>query len=76
MVTTIQVPDELKTRLARLKKHPRQPYAEVIAEALDYLEEDEKELTPASKRALKEARKEFESGQTKSLADVRRELGL
>lgn len=76
MPTTIQVPDELKARLARLKKHPRQPYAEVIAEALDYLEEDEKDLSPASKRALTEARKEFKAGQTKSMADMRRELGI
>ncbi len=76
MFTTIQVPDELKARLAKLKRHPRQPFAEVIADALDYLEEDEKDLTPAAKRALTEARKEFKAGQTKSMADVRRELGL
>jgi predicted DNA-binding protein len=76
MFTTIQVPNELKARLARLKKHPRQPYAEVIADALDYLEEDERNLTPGAKRALTEARKEFKAGQTKSMADVRRELGL
>ncbi|MGQ0535671.1 MAG: DUF7557 family protein [Methanobacteriota archaeon] len=76
MPTTIQVSDELKERLARLKRHPRQPFAEVIAEALDYLEEDEKELGPASKRALTAARREFKAGQTKSMADMRRELGL
>lgn len=76
MPTTIQVPEALKARLARLKTHPRQPYSEVIAAALDYLEEDEMELSPASKKALTEARKEFNAGQTKSMADVRRELGL
>jgi len=76
MATTIQIPDELKARLVRLKKHPRQPFAEVVADALDYMEEDEKELSPGAKRALTEARKEFQAGQTKSMADVRRELGL
>jgi predicted DNA-binding protein len=76
MVTTIQVPEALKARLANLKKHPRQPYAEIIAEALDYIEEDEKELTGVAKRALGEARREYRAGQTKSMADMRRELGL
>ena len=76
MTTTIQVSDQLKERLTRLKKHPRQPYGEVIAEAIDYLEEDEMELSPNSKRALTEARKEFKAGQTKSMSDMRRELGL
>jgi predicted transcriptional regulator len=76
MMTTIQVPDDLKMRLSKLKKHPRQPYSEVIAEALDYIEEDERELTQSAKIALTEARKEFKAGQTRSMADVRRELGL
>ncbi len=76
MPTTIQVSDKLRARLARLKKHPRQPFAEVIAEALDYLEEDETQLSPSAKQALTEARKEFKAGQTKTMADVRRELGL
>lgn len=76
MTTTIQLPDALKARLTKLKKHPRQPYSEVIAEAIDYVEEDEMELSPASKRALTEARKEFKAGNTKSMADMRREMGL
>lgn len=75
-MTTIQVSDDLKARLARLKKHPRQPYAEVIAEALDYIEEDEQALPDDAKAALAAARHEFAVGRTKSLADVRRELGL
>jgi predicted transcriptional regulator len=76
MATTIQVPEALKARLEHLKKHPRQPYAEVIADALDYIEEDEKELTAGAKRALADARNEFKAGQTRSMADMRRELGL
>lgn len=70
------MPDERKARLARLKRHPRQRIAEVVAEALNYMEENEKDLSPAAKRALTEARKEFKAGQTKSMADMRRELGL
>jgi predicted nucleotidyltransferase len=33
--TTIQIPQELRARLERLKAHPRQPYYEVIVAALD-----------------------------------------
>lgn len=76
MPTTIQVSERLKRRLARHKSHPRQPYEEVIEAALDYLEEDERELSEAARTALNEARKEFRAGGTKTIADVRRELGL
>ncbi len=36
--TTIEVPIPVKARLARLRKHQRQAYHEVIAQALDVLE--------------------------------------
>ncbi len=76
MPTTIQVPNELKERLKRLKHHPRQPYAEVIEEALDWLEEDEAELSPRAKEALDASRKEFEEGRFRTLDEVREGLGL
>jgi hypothetical protein len=37
-ITTIQISQELRQRLSKLKVHPRQPYEEVIAAALDALE--------------------------------------
>ncbi|MCA1810909.1 MAG: nucleotidyltransferase family protein [Halobacteriales archaeon] len=36
--TTIELPLPLRARLARLRTHPRQPYHEVIRQALDVLE--------------------------------------
>lgn len=76
MATTIQVPEKLKARLDRLKQHPRQPYAEVIAEAIDRMEEDELPLSAETKRAIAAGRRDVARGRTKSLAEVRRELGL
>lgn len=76
MTTTIQVSDRLKKRLVRHKQHPRQPYEEVIEEALDSIEEDEKELSASAKKALDESRKQFAAGHFKSLDQVKEELGL
>lgn len=76
MATTIQVSERLKRRLLRHKQHPRQPYEEVIEEALDFIEEDEKELSSSAKKALEESRRQFAAGQFKSLEEIKEELGL
>ncbi len=39
--TTIELPIPLRARLAKLKKHPKQPYHEVIQSAVDWLERRE-----------------------------------
>jgi hypothetical protein len=39
----IKVTEEIRTRLDKLKAHPRQPYWEVIKRLLDYM--DQQELT-------------------------------
>lgn len=36
--TTIELPIPLRERLAQLRQHPRQPYHEVVARAMDALE--------------------------------------
>lgn len=76
MPTTIQVSERLKRRLLRHKRHPRQPYEEVIEEALDFMEEDERELSTAAREALRESRRQFAAGKAKTLDEARRELGL
>jgi len=58
------------------KQHPRQPYEEVIQEALDYVEEDEADLSLAARKALEESRKQFAAGKFKSLDQVREEFGF
>lgn len=76
MTTTIQIPERLRDRLAALKKHGRQPYAEVIAEALDLLEEDEAMLSVGAKAAIEESRRHIKAGRFKTLDEVKAELGL
>jgi predicted transcriptional regulator len=76
MRTTIQVSDRLKKRLQRQKRHPRQAYEEVIQEALDFMEENELELSPSAREALEESRRQFAKGRFKTLEGVKKELGL
>lgn len=76
MPTTIQVPDELKERLARHKKHPRQPYYEVIAELLDWIEEDDAELTDETRAALEASRREIAEGRFRTLDEIKAERDL
>ena len=76
MRTTIQVSDRLKKRLQRQKRHPRQAYEEVIEEALDFMEENELELSATARDALAESRRQFAKGRVKTLAAVKKELGL
>lgn len=76
MRTTIQVSDRLKKRLQKQKRHPRQAYEEVIEEALDFMEEDERELSAQARAALAESRRQFAKGSFKTLDEVRQELDL
>jgi predicted transcriptional regulator len=76
MATTIQVSEKLKRRLLKHKEHPRQPYEEVIAHALDLLEEDELDLKPAVKRRIAASRRRAARGEHLTTAEVMRELGL
>lgn len=76
MPTTIQISEKLKKRLAKRKKHPRQAYEEVIEEALDFIEEDERELSAAARKAIAQSRKQLEKGEGASLDELKRELGL
>ena len=55
MLTTIQISSELRDRIARLKKHPRQPYEEVVAVAIELLEAQQG--LPVSTAAPKKARR-------------------
>lgn len=76
MPSSIQVSRGLRERLKAHKTHPRQPYEEVIAMALDLLEEDEMELSADTHAAIRQGRRDRETGRTKSLDDVANELGL
>ena len=70
--TTVQVPLALKARLAAMKIHPRETYADVLERILEDLEE----LGPQTRKAVEKSRREFKAGKYKTLDEVKREMGL
>jgi len=72
MVTTIQVSGELLNNLKSRKLYGKESYEEVIWDLL----EDSMEISEDTKREIAIAEKQFKEGKTKSLSQVKRELGL
>ncbi|MFH1257139.1 MAG: hypothetical protein V1494_07680 [Candidatus Diapherotrites archaeon] len=72
METTIQVSHELRKELSARKLSSKESYESIIWDLL----EDTKELSDETKRDLEEARKEIREGNFKTLAQVKKELGL
>ncbi|HKZ59770.1 MAG TPA: hypothetical protein VJ547_08005 [Candidatus Thermoplasmatota archaeon] len=76
MRTSIQVTDRTRRRLVAHKAHERQPYDEVINEALDIVEEDDLELSPEYRRRLARSRRQYRQGRYKTTKQLIEELGL
>ena len=72
MVTTIQVSEELKQKLAIRKMSDKDSYEEVIWDLL----EDTMELNEQTKKEIEAARKEFKEGKFVTHAQLKKELGL
>ncbi len=72
MDTTIQISKDLRRELQNRKFSSKESYEDVIRDLL----EDTIELSEETKRDLAEARKEFKEGKTKTLTQVKKELGL
>ena len=72
MATTIQISKELLETLKKRKKYKKESYEDIIWDLL----EDTMELSEETKRDIEEARKEFREGKTKTLAQVKKELGI
>lgn len=72
MTTTIQINEAIRDRLNELKIHNRETYNDVLKRIL----EDFEELNQKTKRELKKAIEEIESGSYKTLDDMISELGL
>lgn len=72
METTIQVSGELRKALSNRKVAPQESYESVIWDLL----EDGRELSEETKREMAEARKQIKEGKFKTLAQVKKELGL
>ncbi|MBU2634281.1 MAG: hypothetical protein KJ674_03480 [Nanoarchaeota archaeon] len=72
MVTTIQISDDLQNVLTKRKLFDRETYDEVIWDLI----EDTMELSEETKKHIKQSQKEIKEGKTKTLAQVKKELGL
>lgn len=72
MATTIQVSAELQESLKKRKLHETESYEDVIWDLL----EDCMELSEETKRNIAQSEKDAKEGKTKSLAQIRKEIGL
>ncbi len=72
MSTTIQISNEVKKELDKMKMFDRETYNEVIERMI----EDDLELNEATKRDLEEAIKEIKSGKYVTHEQVKKRFGL
>lgn len=72
MPTTIQISDNVKKALDRMKVHQRETYNDV----LEVMLEDNLELNEKTKKEIEEARKNINAGKFVSNEEVKRRLGL
>ena len=72
MVTTIQISEELRDELKKMKLFPRERYEDVIWGLL----EETMELNEETKKDIKKAREEFKQGKTVPFSEVLKKAGL
>ncbi|MBU0614976.1 MAG: hypothetical protein KJ601_02690 [Nanoarchaeota archaeon] len=72
MATTIQVSEELQTKLTEKKLFDRETYEEVIWDLL----EDTMELSEETKRDIAGSREEIKQGKLFTLDQVKKQAGL
>jgi len=72
MATTIQVSEQLVQELKKRKLYDQETYEEVITNLI----EDTLELSQETKRNIEISRKEIKAGKVRTLAEVKKELGL
>jgi len=72
MTTTIQISDNVKQVLEKMKIFERETYNEVIENMI----EDNLELNEQTKKELEEARERIKKGEFVTHEEVKKELGL
>ncbi len=75
MYTSIQIEKEIKTRLDKLKNHPRETYNEVLARLLKIAQDDDV-LSPTVIKNIEEGIADIKAGRVYSSAQVKKKLGL
>lgn len=72
MATTIQISEKLLKELKERKLHDKESYEDLIWDLL----EDSMELSEETKKHIEQSRKEIGQGETVSLSEVKKKLGL
>jgi predicted transcriptional regulator len=72
MTTTIQVSDDIRKQLEKMKLYERESLNEVIERMI----EDNMELSDKTKQEVEEARKRVKSGRFITHEEVKRRLGI
>ena len=78
MATTIQVSEDTREKLARLKSSPRETYDELLNKLLSLVPEGDEEgrYTQAFRVGLLEARLDIKEGRLTPLREIKKRLGL
>ncbi|MEK6937043.1 MAG: hypothetical protein AABW58_03145 [Nanoarchaeota archaeon] len=72
MATTIQISDNVKKTLEKMKLYERETYNDVIERMI----EDEMELNEETKKEIEEARKRIKEGNFHTQEEVEKKFGL
>ena len=72
MATTIQISEELQSKLSKRKIFDRETYEEIIWDLL----EDTMELSEETKKDIAEAREDIKKGRVYAFDQVKKEAGL
>jgi hypothetical protein len=72
MATTIQISKKLLEELKKRKTYVKESYEEVIWDLI----EDTMELSEETKKDIEISMKQYKEGKTKSLAQIKKEMGL
>ena len=75
METTIQVTEETKDALERMKLHPTETYEEVICRLIE-INREEEELSTETIKNIEKALEDVKSGRLYSTEEVKKELGI
>ncbi len=75
MVTTIQVTEETKKALERMKLFPRETYEDVICRLIE-INTEEEELSTETIQNIEKALEDVKKGRLHSTEEVKKELGI
>ena len=76
MATTIQLEEETRRRLERVKMFPRETYNQVIERLLERETEGEETLSPQTIKNIERALEDIKAGRVYTMEEVKRKHGI